>query len=162
GATSGSGARSLPASWTRGSDSSGMVSSCLRSRGQARPFGDIFPNGRGWRFPRIGKTRRARAISPANAPRVKGVTPVSLGGGGGGASDGGGRRHHHHVPGSGAHGAPGSGGRGADLTIPLAGPAAGEPGPEQDQGRQQQRREVEQGNRGRDDGRAAAGRPEQV
>src|SRR6185437_13937351 len=90
-----------------------------------------------------------------------GVT-LSSSSGGGGASDGGGRRHHHHVLGSGAHGTPGSGGRGAHLTIPLAGPAAGEPGPEQDQGGQQQRRQVEQGNRGRDDGRAAAGRPEQV
>src|SRR6476620_2838471 len=84
---------------------------------------------------------------------AKGVTPLCFGGGGG-ASDGGGRRHHHHVL--------GSGGRGGHLTIPLAGPAAGEPGPGENQGRQQQRREVEQGNRRRDDGRAAAGLPEQV
>src|SRR5690242_20596558 len=120
-----------------------MVSSCFSSADRPGGSAIIFPIGRGWRFPRIGKTGRPRAISPANAPHLKGVTPWCFGGGGG-ASDGGGRRHHHHVL--------GSGGRGGHLTIPLADPAAGEPGPEQDQGRQQQRREIEQGNRRRDHG----------
>ena len=64
----------------------------------------------------------------------------------------------------GAHGAPRSrGGGGAHPTRSPGGPAPGEPGSGDDHARQDQRRRVEQGDRGRDDGRGAAvGRAEQV
>src|SRR6516162_5535904 len=179
GVAAASGARSLPASSTRGWDSSGMVSSrflsrCPRAAGN-QPSGRILPCAkhapppvrkyilpeRTWvAAPENRENTPAARFAPGNAPMRKSVARLPRWWW---------RRQRRRWPapppprfGSGAHGAPGSGGRGAHLTIPLAGPAAGEPGPGEDEARQQQRRQVEQGDGGRDDGRAAAGLAEQV
>jgi len=118
----------LPASLDQRMDSSGMVQLPLGSAYGPRPFCINFSRRRGGvsENSETHDAGREPSFPDQCAARLQGVNLFS--GCVVARSDGGGRLHHHHVLGSVAHDALGPEAR-TDLTIPLAGPTAGEPVP---------------------------------